>query len=225
MKAVMPDAGYWIEANVVSARECDDIIEAVSQNMMSRGRAGARHLMNNPTVKTVATGPRLLQIARRALGEGAVPFRATLFEKSDRANWLVVWHQDTALPVESRVESPDWVSWSRKAGVLCAHALAWALSRVLALRIHLDAATSENGQLRVIPGSHAAGVLTDEEVFTIARTQEAVECLVPRGGVMAMRPLLIHSSSKARTAAPRRVLHVEYADSLQLDSDVRLAIA
>jgi hypothetical protein len=42
---------------------------------------------------------------------------------------------------------------------------------------------------------------------------------------MAMRPLLIHSSSKARTAAPRRVLHIEYADSLQLDSDVRLAIA
>jgi ectoine hydroxylase-related dioxygenase (phytanoyl-CoA dioxygenase family) len=219
----MKDAGFWIEENVLSERECDTLIQALSREQ--RGRAGARHLMNNPVIAAIAADQRLLQIARRSLGDEASPFRATLFEKSGRANWLVVWHQDTALPLASRFDSREWGPWSKKAGVFYAHAPAWALSRVMALRVHLDASTTENGPLRVVPGSHAAGVLSDEEVFTIARRQEPVACEVSRGGVLAMRPLLIHASSKARTDVLRRVLHIEYAESLRLGEHVRLAVA
>lgn len=89
----------------------------------------------------------------------------------------------------------------------------------------MDASTSENGPLRVLPGSHVAGVLTDEEVFVCTARHEAAECLVGRGGGVVMRPLLIHASSRARTQAPRRVLHIEYAESLQLDPIIRLAVA
>jgi len=221
----MRDAGFWIEDNVLAGRECDALTDALSQNSQARSRAGARHLMSNSVVAAAASDQRLLQITRHALGDGAVPFRATLFEKSGRANWLVVWHQDTALPLVSYNNSSEWGPWSKKAGMLYAHAPAWALSRVVALRLHLDASTRENGPLRVIPGSHAAGVLSDEEVFRVARKRESVECLVRRGGVLAMRPLLIHSSSKARVDVPRRVLHIEYADSLDLNADIRLAVA
>jgi hypothetical protein len=112
-----------------------------------------------------------------------------------------------------------------RAGILYAHAPSWALSRILALRLHLDNSARENGPLRVIPGSHAFGVLSDEDVFRLARRQEAIECVVPRGGVLAMRPLLIHSSSKARANGQRRVLHIEYAESLLLDENIRLAVA
>lgn len=221
----MEDAGFRIEAGVLSQRECDSLIAALTQHRGGRGRAGARHLMTHTAVAELANDRRLLRIALRTLGANAVPYRATLFEKSGRANWLVVWHQDTALPVASRFDSPGWGPWSEKAGVLYAHAPAWALARVVALRIHLDASTTENGPLRVVPGSHTAGVLSDAEVFRLARRQEHVDCLVPRGGVLAMRPLLVHSSSKARADAPRRVLHVEYADSLNLGEHIRLAVA
>jgi ectoine hydroxylase-related dioxygenase (phytanoyl-CoA dioxygenase family) len=217
--------GFWIEGNVFLDAECDDLIEAVPLSLQGRSRAGARHLMSIPAIEAVAKDERLLRIARRALGDGAVPFRATLFDKSARANWLVVWHQDTALPLESRNDSTEWGPWSLKAGVLCAHAPAWALSRVLALRVHLDASTGENGPLRVIPGSHLGGVLSDDEILELARAREKVEALVPRGGVLAMRPLLVHSSSKALGAEPRRVLHIEYADALDLGPGLRLAIA
>lgn len=40
-----------------------------------------------------------------------------------------------------------------------------------------------------------------------------------------MNPLLIHSSSKTKNAVARRVLHVEYAESLHLNADIQLAIA
>jgi len=40
-----------------------------------------------------------------------------------------------------------------------------------------------------------------------------------------MRPLLIHSSPRAISSDPRRVLHIEYADSLELAPGIRLAMA
>src|SRR5215470_470342 len=224
-EGVVDPSGFWIEDSVFSDAECDDLIEAAPLGLQGRGRAGARHLMAVAAIEAAAKDERLLRIARRALGDGAVPFRATLFDKSARANWLVVWHQDTALPLTSRSDSTEWGPWSLKAGILYAHAPAWALSRVIALRISLDASTNENGPLRVIPGSHLAGVLSDDEILGLARAHINIEALVPRGGVLAMRPLLVHSSSKARSCEPRRVLHLEYADALELKPGLRLAIA
>jgi ectoine hydroxylase-related dioxygenase (phytanoyl-CoA dioxygenase family) len=221
----IPDfgSGYLIDPHVLSDAECDDYIRALSD--ARRGRAGVRHLMRNPAVAALAADSRLLAMAQRMLGAPTTPFRATLFEKSGKANWLVAWHQDTALPLTSHFNAPEWGPWSEKAGILYARAPAWALSRIVALRVHLDVSTSENGPLRVIPASHADGVLSGAHVLDYVRTHRPIECLVSRGGVLAMRPLLIHASSKARDANPRRVLHIEYAESVDLAPGVRLAIA
>ena len=221
----MIDPGFEVVENVFSMEECDGIAGVVSRLPRPRHRAGARHLMRNPSIAALALDQRLLAIANRRLGGVAVPFRATLFEKSARANWFVVWHQDTALPLESRFDAREWGPWSLKDGIHYAHAPGWALAQVLALRVHLDASGSENGPLRVLPGSHQLGVLTDEQVFNHARTTAAVDCVVPRGGVLAMRPLLIHASAKAVSVEPRRVLHFEYAKCLDLAPQIRLAVA
>ena len=221
----MTNLGYWVEESILSSHECDALIEELSRATSKRGRAGQRHLMTNTAVAALARSSRLCRIAQKALGNDVVPYRATLFEKAGYANWLVVWHQDTALPLMAANDDPSWGPWSMKESITYAHAPTWALSRVIALRVHLDASTSDNGPLRVVPDSHLAGVLTDEEVAQYARTSNYIECPVPLGGVLAMRPLLIHSSSKARTAAPRRVLHLEYADTLQLADNIQLAIA
>jgi len=216
------DPGYFIQPEVLTAAECDALLEHFAG--MPRGRAGTRHLMRHPEVAALANSECLLALARRALGNHATPFRATLFNKSAAANWLVAWHQDTALPLTSRFEEPGWGPWSEKEGILYAHAPAVALSRIVALRIHLDASTSDNGPLRVIPGSHTAGLMTDEQVLAYAWAHQETECTVPRGGVLAMRPLLIHCSSKARTTDPRRVLHIEYADSLEPAPGIKFAV-
>jgi len=158
---------------------------------------GVPHALQHASVAAMARGSRLLGIAQEILGSKAFPFRATLFDKSPKANWLVVWHQDTALPLRDRRELPGWGPWSVKEGVNYAHAPASALCRVLALRVHLDHSTARNGPLRVLPGTHKLGVLSDEVIHQLAAQVSAVDCLVPRGGVLAMRPLLIHSSSKS----------------------------
>jgi ectoine hydroxylase-related dioxygenase (phytanoyl-CoA dioxygenase family) len=218
------DSGCWIEASAFSPTEMDLFLANFCIALDPKGRAGTRHLMSNQAVNELANDGRLLGIAREALGRAAVPFRATLFAKSRAANWLIPWHQDTALPLATTFADPEWASWSQKAGVAHAHAPAWALSRVVALRVHLDASTIENGPLRIVPGSQLAGVLTDEGVHDYVESHDQITCLVPRGGVLAMRPLLIHASSKADTGATRRVLHIEYADSLDLKPGIRLAV-
>ena len=218
------DLGYGIVPECLSNQECEEIVEVLSADAGSRGRAGARHLMKNPAVSGLANDNRLKELAGAWLGSLPVPFRATLFEKSGTANWLIPWHQDTALPLMERFDLAGWGPWSEKAGASYAHAPAWALSRVVALRVHLDASDADNGPLRVIPGSHLGGVLSDQTVLEVVSTSDFVECCVPQGGVIAMRPLIIHSSSKLRSAKSRRVLHIEYADALDLADGVRLAV-
>ena len=189
-----------------------------------RTRAGARHLMGLDPVRHLASDERLLSIARRFVGASAVPFRATLFDKSPDSNWLIVWHQDTALPLGERRDVTGWGPWSIKAGVAYAHAPAAALERVVALRLSLDDSGPDNGPLRVLPGTQSRGVLTDAEVAVLADEIQSVDCCVDAGGVVVMRPLLVHASSKARSDRPRRVLHIEYAESLEIAPRLRLAV-
>jgi hypothetical protein len=220
-----PDPGFEIVPSVFPLAEVEAVASTLAANIATRSRAGARHLLGVPAVGQLATGRRLLEIASRFLGPAPIPFRATLFDKSADANWLVVWHQDTALPLRRRVESSGWGPWSIKAGILYAHAPADALAEVVALRVHLDDSTSANGPLRVLPGSHTLGVLSDERIARLQQEIAPVECLAPAGGVVAMRPLVVHASSKSRETGPRRVLHIEYARQVELAPDIELAVA
>ena len=137
----------------------------------------------------------------------------------------VSWHQDTALPVEDIVSGSEWGPVSTKAGVTFTHAPAWALSRVLALRVHLDESGPDNGPLRVIPGSHKKRLITDSELGGVIASRNEVVCTTECGGVIAMSLLIVHASSKAISDAPRRVLHIAYAESLDLAPGIRLARA
>jgi ectoine hydroxylase-related dioxygenase (phytanoyl-CoA dioxygenase family) len=210
---------------VFSSDEVARLLDALALAGITRTRAGARHLLSQAAVAAVANDPRLLRIAHEFLRAEPFAFRATLFDKSAAANWLVAWHQDTALPLRERRDVPGWGPWSVKAGVHYAHAPAAALERVVALRLHLDDSTTENGPLRVLPETHTRGVLSDAELAALAVRIAPIECTARRGGVVAMRPLLVHASSKSSALGqPRRVLHIEYAAAATLAPGLALAI-
>ena len=116
------NSGFQIAEAVLSAGECDALLDALAVPPHCNGRAGTRHRMPNAAVKELAHDERLLRLAHDALGRPATPFRATLFAKSGAANWLIPWHQDTALPLETKFDDPEWQSWSQKAGISYAHA-------------------------------------------------------------------------------------------------------
>jgi hypothetical protein len=219
------DQGYSIYQGVWQRTAISAVIEELDRAELVRTRAGARHVLSVPAVRAVALEPAMLDIAAQYLGDRVFPFRATLFNKSAMSNWLVAWHQDTALPVVQKTDTPGWGPWSRKGGVLHAIATARALGRVVALRVHLDDSTRDNGPLRVLPGTQTFGILRREQIEQLAMTLPAHECLVDAGGVVALRPLTVHASSKARSDQPRRVLHIEFASTIILDVGIELAVA
>jgi ectoine hydroxylase-related dioxygenase (phytanoyl-CoA dioxygenase family) len=146
------------------------------------------------------------------------------FDKPSVSNWLVTWHQDTVLPLTRRVDDQTWGPWTMKAGILHANAPVRALEQIVALRVHLDDSGESNGPLRVLPGTHASGVLTHEGIRHAADSVRPVDCVAAAGGVVAMRPLVVHASSKSTDERPRRVLHIEYAASIQIAPGIELAV-
>jgi hypothetical protein len=218
------DAGYSITEQVFDRREMARIREALVGAELVRTKAGARHILRVPAIRALATHPALVNLAAMFVGTAAIPFRATLFDKSAISNWLVAWHQDTALPLHQRVDDSLWGPWSVKGGVMHAIAPAAALAMMVALRVHLDDSTLTNGPLRVLPDTHTGGVLTQEEIQRFAGVVPQVECVSSAGGVVAMRPLVVHASSKASDHQPRRVLHIEYAATVHLGAGIELAV-
>ena len=84
------------------------------------------------------------------------------------------------------------------------------MSKIIAIRLHLDESREGNGPLRFIIGSHRNGYLSSSDIDNW-KGRPSVTCTVPRGGAILMRPLLLHASSSSSNPEPRRVIHLEFA--------------
>lgn len=217
--------GFAILPGLFSQDYLDRLLREINELAPRRSRAGVRHALGLPPVAAAARQPQMIELARGVLGPDAFPFRATLFDKSPGANWLIVWHQDTALPLREKVDSPGWGPWSVKEGIAYAHAPASTLTQVLALRVSCDDSTTDNGPLRVLPRTQTLGVLSDDDIHDLSVRIAPVDCVVPKGGIVAMRPLVVHASSKSHNEVRRRVLHIEHASSESIAKPLRLALA
>jgi ectoine hydroxylase-related dioxygenase (phytanoyl-CoA dioxygenase family) len=217
--------GIAIIPEVLKVEEAETLCGNLTALELPRSRAGIRHLLRNPVISKVANDIRLLGIAQSILGDNAFPFKATLFDKSPEANWLVTWHQDLALPFCEKHEIPGWGPWSIKDGIHYAHASAVTLEKVVALRLHLVGSTEKNGPLRVLPNTHQKGILSDSAIKSIVAETDAMTCTVEKGGIIVMRPLILHASSKSLSDISRPVLHIEYATIETVPPPLKLAVA
>jgi ectoine hydroxylase-related dioxygenase (phytanoyl-CoA dioxygenase family) len=191
---------------VMPLQACAQVLEAWGG--MAPGSAGTRALLGKPWCQALAVQLLRHPAIARAVPKGRVVVQATLFTKSSATNWLVPWHQDTSLPVAQRVDDPALPTWSIKEGVWHVQAPEPLLAQMLALRLHLDPCGPDDGPLRVLPGTHRQGRLTDADVTALATKGKAVVCTAAAGDVLLMHPLLLHASSKARGHSQRRVLHL-----------------
>ena len=201
--------GFAIVNDVVSSPKCDDLIANVAS--IAPHSAGSRSLVNRPWCRHLAGNIRKRLASEIDLPVGAVAVQCTYFHKSSEQNWLVAWHQDRSVPVHARVSSDELTGWSQKEGMTFVHAPDALLAEMVAVRLHLDNSTEQNGPLRIIPGSHRRGTLSPTEIERFCKESSATTCAVPKGGVLVMRPLLLHASSKSTTTDPRRVLHFLFA--------------
>jgi ectoine hydroxylase-related dioxygenase (phytanoyl-CoA dioxygenase family) len=214
LPAALDEHGYAIVETVLAAAEVDDLRAALGEIPQGGRQGGLRDALSQvPAVLRCARDPRIVGLAEAMLGAGARPVKGIVFDKTPAANWKVPWHQDLTICVQRRLDVAGFGPWSEKEGILHVQPPVEVLERILALRIHLDDAGPDNGALRVLPGTHRSGRLGEAEIERLRGEVPEVVCDVPAGGVMLMRPLLLHASSPCHRPAHRRVLHIEYSAS------------
>ena len=122
-----------------------------------------------------------------------------------------MWHQDLTVAARERVDLPGYGPWTDKAGVPHVQPPVEVLEQMLAIRVHLDPCSAENGPVRVIDGTHRFGRLAAEAIDQIRADRSESVCVAAEGALLAFRPLLLHASSPATRPDHRRVIHIEYA--------------
>jgi hypothetical protein len=213
--------GFAVVPGVIGAGLLSDLTAAVGALMpggavLDRGGRvyASRDLLRSvPAVRALAASRGVRGVVEAVLGPKAFAVRGLLFDKSPGANWMVPWHQDLTVAVKARVEAPGFEAWTVKAGVPHVRPPVEVLEKMITLRVHLDVDEPGRGPLRVVPGSHRSGRLGAAETLGWLERVPPVTCLVPRGGALVMRPLLLHASSASDEEAPhhRRVIHLEFA--------------
>jgi len=164
-----------------------------------------------PAVVELLQHAAVRALVEPVLETGAFAVRGILFDKTRGANWGLLWHQDLSVAVRLTELSGPQVHLSQKAGVPHFDAPAAVLQQMLTLRFHLDDASEENGALRVLVGSHRQGRLSADAIEEAKQTGRVVCCSVKSGGIVAIRPLLLHSSVRSTHPVRRRVVHLEFA--------------
>jgi ectoine hydroxylase-related dioxygenase (phytanoyl-CoA dioxygenase family) len=201
------EAGFVTLPRWMDKARCDELLSVLGED----GAVLRRNLVRDPSsIRDFIARELAPQI--ESFGRAQFfPVRALLFDKTPDANWKVAWHQDLSIAVAERRATPGFTGWSLKEGVWHVQPPACVLERMITLRIHLDNCGPDNGPLKVIPGSHCEGRLSRERIEWWKTHCKIVECHVPAGGALLMRPLLLHASSPAMKPSHRRVLHVEFA--------------
>lgn len=211
--------GFFVVDSIFDEPEVEKIrdeVKALAPGDGVRARSGrifgARNLLRHlPSLTNIIRSDSLGSYVKGLIGDQARPVRCLFFDKNASANWSVAWHQDLTIAVCQKRVVEGFGSWTMKAGVLHVQPPASILERMLALRIHLDATDESNGALRVIPGSHQLGRLSPNQIEQLTSTEDLKVCSVNAGGVLFIKPLLLHSSLSCRNPVHRRVLHIEFS--------------
>lgn len=151
----------------------------------------------SPCVNELLRSDAVLDCVGSLLGPDVALFESKLLMKSARVGEAIPWHQDfdywrdyTAAPIQ----------------VSCL--------------IRIDEADEENGCLRVVPGSHLAGLRTHAQVQMGSvfsrdlgdQTEGGEEVVLPGppGSAVLFSPLLLHASGPNRSARERRSMTLVY---------------
>jgi ectoine hydroxylase-related dioxygenase (phytanoyl-CoA dioxygenase family) len=210
----LEENGFMTIDSYLNSDSINLLIQAIINLNLNPGRAGIRNLLKLvPCVEKLSQSQEIRDLVEPILGDSAQVVRGIFFDKQPNANWKVPWHQDRTIAVKNRLDVADYHPWSVKAGIHHVQPPTAILAQMLTVRIHLDQTDESNGALKVIPGSHSHGKLTDVEIDRWKQTVPAISCNLKPGGILLMRPLLLHASSAAIAPNHRSVIHLEYASS------------
>jgi hypothetical protein len=204
--SILEVTGFVVLPGVVSEAQCRAILARLAGHDAG---AGSRNLLEEDWCTELATSLRDTLELGPALAD-SVAVQCTYFDESTHSHWLMPLHQDLRVPVRQRVTMPELAGWSVEESTLFVQLPPEVVGKMTAVRLYLDDSTDGNGSLRVVSGSHRLGRLRPEQMRACRNARGEVVCATFRGGVVAMRPLILHASVRSKVRRPRRTLHFLY---------------
>ena len=213
----LKEKGYAIIDNIFTSEEVILIIDKIKQANSSKPTfrktndlfAIRQFLKEIPETHALIFNSRLNRIITEYFGHDYFVVKSIYFDKPEKSNWFVAWHQDLTISVDKKFDLPGFGPWTIKQDQFAVQPPLDILENIFIIRIHLDDTDEKNGALRVIPGSHLNGV----QRYSKGPGDEEEICRVKRGGIMIMRPLLLHASNRTISNNRRRVIHIEFSNS------------
>jgi ectoine hydroxylase-related dioxygenase (phytanoyl-CoA dioxygenase family) len=154
----------------------------------------------------------LLEFIKTNFGQNYFITKTIYFDKPEKSNWFVSYHQDLTISVNKKIEVDHFENWTIKQNQFAVQPPKEILENNFTVRIHLDRTTKDNGALKVLNASHKKGISRVENI----NLNEEIEtiCEVEKGGIMIMKPLLFHASNKTTNNKRRRVIHIEFSNQI-----------
>lgn len=210
--------GFATIDNIYSADEIEQILLLISQansdnetfRKSSDLFAIRQFLKEVPTTVDSIFNDNLNTILRQLLGDNYFVVKSIYFDKPPSSNWYVSYHQDLTISVDKKLELNGFGFWTTKHNQFAVQPPIDILERIVTVRIHLDETDESNGALKVIPKSHLKGIYRPETIDWSVENE--VGCNVGKGGLMLMKPLLLHSSGRTTNHKQRRVIHIEFSN-------------
>ncbi|TCC92120.1 phytanoyl-CoA dioxygenase [Pedobacter frigiditerrae] len=220
--------GFSIIPNIYNDEEIEQILEVINQVDTSKDTfrksadlfAIRQFLKEVPAVHDLIFNEKLKAIIQSTFGDNYFVVKSIYFDKPEQSNWFVAYHQDLTISVDKKIELENFGPWTVKQNQFAVQPPIDILQHNFTIRIHLDHTDENNGALKIIPKSHLKGIYRPETIdWTIER--ETI-CRIEKGGLMIMKPLLLHSSSKTTNNNKRRVIHIEFSN-VELPNELQWA--
>ncbi|CAM1372380.1 phytanoyl-CoA dioxygenase family protein [Tenacibaculum xiamenense] len=205
------DKGYFISENIFSKTEVNELKNCLKVNS---GTYAIRQLLEKrPEISTLLfRNAKFKELYDSVCGSDYFISKAIYFNKPAKSNWFVSYHQDLSISAKKRIVSEEYTQWTNKQGQLGVIPPIDVLESTITFRLHLDDTNDDNGALKVLPKSHTKGLVRIDEDFDQDNYEKEFVCKVKSGGVMLMKPLLLHASDKSISDKDRAVIHIEFCN-------------
>jgi len=160
-----------------------------------------------PALRRILFSPEMADICRATLGDTVYFFFDQYVVKGPEDGLPFGWHQDSGYVV-AYGGPPDHAPY-----LTC-----WC---------PLDDATLDNGTVRVVPGSHRAGIIPhakregSNDLAVEVDEADSVAIEVPAGSIVAFSSLTLHATGANRTERQRRVYLAQYTAEAMLNPGTR----
>jgi ectoine hydroxylase-related dioxygenase (phytanoyl-CoA dioxygenase family) len=224
----LDDLGFTVLNDIFSDAEIENILSSINSADTSNPTfrksddlfAIRQFLKEIPSLQTLIFNDKLKSTIKNLLGDNFFVVKSIYFDKPEKSNWFVSYHQDLTISVDKKAVIANYGPWTVKQNQFAVQPPLDILKSIFTIRIHLDKTDENNGALKVVPKSHLKGIYRPETIDWTKETESI--CSVPKGGIMLMRPLLLHSSSRTTTNSQRRVIHIELSNA-DLDAELNWA--